>query len=155
MEEDCCYELIDSLPIDNGHNFWKAIKLSISKPHTISRKLAGAELQVILQWKAPEINTHGELFEKVTSYVRLNQLKSIDGDSIKNILSALEFEVNLIEVNEEHFDGIKLDDDHNIYFVLSKLLPRNLKNQKSSFELIILGNFIMVSKTKFATSVPQ
>lgn len=128
---------IESVPIENGKNFWKAVKLSFIKPHTISRKLAGAEIQNIFQLSRADINTNADLFIRIASYLKENSYDPVEFGTIKRILKALQYDVELIEIAEKDF--CVPDDYPNLYFVISKLLPRHLKSDQFTYELIILG----------------
>lgn len=137
MAQNLRLDLVESVPIENGQNFWKAVKLSFIKPHTISRKLAGAEIQNIFQLSGASINTNANLLKRIASYLKENNHDPIEFGTVKKILKALQYDVELIEIAEKDF--CVPDDDPNLYFVVSKLLPRNLKSDQFTYELIILG----------------
>lgn len=137
MAQNLRLDLVESVPIGNGKYFWKAVKLSFIKPHTISRKLAGAEIQNIFQLSRADINTNADLFKRIASYLKENSHDPDEFGTVKNILKALQYDVELIEIAEKNF--CVPDDDPNLYFVISKLLPRNLKSDQFTYELIILG----------------
>lgn len=137
MAQNLRLDFVESVPIKNEQNFWKAVKLSFIKPHTISRKLAGAEIQNIFQLSRLHINTNANLFKQIASYVKENSQDPIEFGTVKKILKALQYDVELIEIAEKDF--LVPDDDPNLYFVIIKLLPRNLKSDQFMYDLIILG----------------
>lgn len=137
MAQNLRLDFVESVPIENGHHFWKAVKLSFIKPHTISRKLAGAEIQNIFQLSRADINTNADLFKRIASYLKEYSYNPVEFGTVTKILKALQYDVELIDVAEKDFCVV--DDDPNLYFVISKLLPRNLKSDQFTYELIILG----------------
>lgn len=138
MAQHLRLDLVESVPIENGQNFWKAIKLSVIKPHTISRKLAGAEIQNIFQLSIADINANANLFKRIASYLKENNHGDpVEFGTVKKILKALQYDLELIEIAEKDF--CVPDDDSHLYFIISKLLPRNLKSDQFTYELIILG----------------
>lgn len=128
-----------SVPIENDTNFWKAIKLSIKKPHTIARKLAGAEIQAIFQCCSTEFNTHDDTIQRFYLFLKENKLDLVNGETIQNILHTFNNKINLIEIDKENFFNDDTVQQQHLYFLLSKLLPRNFKGDQFDFELVIFG----------------
>lgn len=133
-------EPIESLAIENEQNFWRAVKLSIVKPHTISRKLAGSEIQGIYRCSASEVQLSDELLKRIATYIsENNEERIVNSESLKKCLKT--FSDGLIEEDEENFLKTSSEENQNLYFVLSKLLSRKLKGDGSAFELAVLGKF--------------
>lgn len=134
------WEIFDTVPIENRHNFWKPILLSVVKPHLINRRLAGAEQLYIGHAKSSRFNANWLFIKRVASYITENCIEEIDVDFIKRILVECGLQDEFSEINGETLSKCDLNYEQKIIIVLNKLLPKNLTAQKCTFEVNILGN---------------
>lgn len=117
---------------ETRENFWKAIKLFITKPHVLNRQLAGAD----------QISVHAfncNLFENIDEICEFaaNEVESTNDtelvQSLQHRLEQFGRQISFDEISNE-FSGS--------YLILNRLLSKNLKKTSSFhvFEIVDLSN---------------
>lgn len=143
MEQKLNWELIESFPIANRSNFWKSILLSISKPHLINRRLAGAEQLSVYQSK---FNDNSSL--PSTFINQLTRCAQCTEDFNENILSEILQDTQTIdafhEIDIQCASKCDLNEEKHVFVMLSKLLPKNLATNKITYEIAVVGNIMVL-----------
>lgn len=142
-------EKILSQSIAKLQNFWKALKLSVIKPHTIRRQLAGAEQIAIFKCTISEPIAYVEFCIQIASKISKPNRIFADCDFIPRICANLSVQTEVENIGAKYLHDTDINDDHSKHFIiiLNKLLAKNLKVRQHSFELIIFGNdFICFKK---------
>lgn len=134
-------EAVASVTVDDAfaRHFWKAIKLSVIKPHTINRILSGSEIVSIYRIVDGNSNVNGQLIDQLTSAL-ISGDRSTDGaiGLLENFLRNKQHEL----VNKEDFVEDDPSHSRSITIVLSKYFPRNLKVHRNSLELVLLSELL-------------
>lgn len=132
------WETVIITPIENGRKFWRAITLSVIKPHLINRRLAGAEQICIFRSTDTSLNTDGKFINHIVNHIESQKDDEIDVDFLKRILRR-------IDVASEKFEIIPslskcdLNTEKQILVIFNKLLPKNVSSNACTFEINILG----------------
>lgn len=148
MELENClkWTLIETLPIENDLNFWKAILLSVTKPHLINRRLAGAQQISVYQSNTTDLN----IVNRIANYVQ----QPIDFDEaliLHKILQETQTLDHFHPVDTQFLSECDFNRDKLIFVILSKCLPKNLQSHKNTFEITILGklNLYTLNSNRF------
>lgn len=134
------WESFGSCPVENRPNFWKAILLSVTKPHLINRRLAGAEQIAVLQSNSFGLNTDGKLIKQIACSIQKQFDEDIDSDFMQKILNEMQLSDRFQEVDIHKLSEYDLNKKEHVVVILSKLLPKNLVSYKCTYEIAILGN---------------
>lgn len=141
MEQKLNWESIGSYSIENRSNFWKAIFLSVTKPHLINRRLAGAEQISIYRCNCGHPNPKLSTFIDRIAQTAQN---TISDDLDENI--GLPTILHESRINDEfHEIDLQCASTHDLnaeklaIVILSKLVPKNLASNKITYEIAILG----------------
>lgn len=132
---------IETASVENRNNFWKAILLSVVKPHLINRRLAGAEQIYACQSNAPESNANGELIRKFASYIQDHSEDEINKEFVMKILIEIGCQNKFIDKDNQEISKCDLNKEKQILIILNKLLPKNLTSHKCTYEINIIGNY--------------
>lgn len=140
MPKNCSYQKsVASVTIDDAKPFWKALKLSVVKPHTINRILSGSEFVKIYRCADTNSNVDGQLIDRLAS-ILLNEDRSTG--SLNLIENAFQrFQIPFAVIEADDFLKDDLQQNTSIFVILSKYFPRNLKLHHNSLELVLLGRF--------------
>lgn len=132
-------ETVRTISIKKWQNFWKAIQLSIIKPHTIKRQLAGANQIAIFKCGVDETTSKLDFFKQIALQISKHSDLQIDADFVPKIFSTINSEIKLENLDSKYMNNTDLDDEHsgNILLVLNKLINKKLKSD--SFELVVVG----------------
>ena len=121
---------------DHCTNFWQATKLIINKPHIINRRLAGAVL-------LSQLDCGNAFLSKEIQLKIVNDLESLalilDEGAITNNIKTI---LNKYNINVGEWAWSKLKDTSKsctCIIIINKLLAKNLKLYKSSYEIVFLG----------------
>lgn len=134
------WERIGSYPIENRVNFWKAIVLSVIKPHLINRRLAGAEQIAVFQSNSCGINEDLKFINHTARFIHKQSDRNVDVNFVLNILKEFESPDEFTDVPIQTLSECDFERKSGIFVILSKLLPKNLQSHKCTYELAILGN---------------
>lgn len=142
LNDDTKWKIIKTLPAERPQNFWRSILLSITKPHVINRRLAGAELLAVFRCSATELNSDGKFMRQIAQTISNHGDDEIDSDALAKILQETGatgdgFEQDSAEV----LVNVDLNKEKQILVILNKLLPKNLAAHKCTYEIAILGNY--------------
>lgn len=147
MEQKNNWELVESHTIENSRsrsNFWKAILLSVTKPHLINRRLAGAEQISVYRRNLNDSNIESSSSAErfIDQVVGIAQ-KTFHEDSYENILPEVLDETQTVvefhEVDIQCTFECDLNKEKCVFVILSKLLPKNLASNKITYEIAIIG----------------
>lgn len=135
MPSDCVRsEPVASVAVADAQHFWKAIKLCVTKPHTINRILLGGEIVKIYQLSDTDSNVNGHLIDRITSIlIGEDRANGVD-QLVERFLASARTQYETLA--KETFVASDLD---RISIVISKYFPRNLKIHQNSWELVLLG----------------
>lgn len=134
------WERIGSYPIENRANFWKAIVLSVIKPHLINRRLAGAEQIAVFQSSLCGINKDLKFIKHIAHSICERSDENVDVNFVLNILNKIKSPDEFTEIQIQTLSECDFDKENRVLVILSKLLPKNLQSHKCTYELAILGN---------------
>lgn len=121
--------------------FWRSVNLFITKPHTISRQLAGAE-QVIL-FKIQNGNLTAEI-ERIGEFIKNCDNIRPNEEFLAGMFTDLKISGSFEQIDKKIFqDLIKSNDQNNQanIVLVNKLLPKNLKCHENVYELVVLGKY--------------
>lgn len=140
MQNNCVHtKSVASITLDDAKPFWKAVKLSVVKPHTINRILSGSEFAKIYRCVDTTSNGDGQLIDRITSLL-INNDRS-DGSIILIEQAFEKFHIPFVVIEADDFLKKDLEQNSSIFVILSKYFPRNLKLHHNSLELVLLGRF--------------
>lgn len=138
MEQEINWESIGNYSVENRPNFWKAIFLSVTKPHLINRRLAGAEQISIHRCNFGRPNT--TYFDRIAHTAQNTISTDLDEN---NILPTILRQTNLAdefhEIDLQCASTHDLNEEKVALIILSKLVPKNLATNKITYEIAILG----------------
>lgn len=141
LNDESKWEIISTVPAERRANFWKAILLSVTKPHVINRRLAGAETISVLRFGATELNRAGKFMRNIAHIIQNHiEENDIGRDFMVKILQEAGVTDGSEEINTQCLPDIDLNEEKLILVILNKLLPKNLASHKCTFELTILGD---------------
>lgn len=138
--ESIKWEIIERADVVNRNNFWKAILLSILKPHLINRRLAGAEQICVFRSNTIDINSSGQLINKFVAYINSQTEAGIDVDFIRRAFCELNVQADFEHIDNKQLSTYDLNKDRQILIILNKLMSKNVSNYGCTYEINIIGN---------------
>lgn len=138
MEQKINWESLGSYPVENRSNFWKAIFLSVTKPHLINRRLAGAEQISIYRCNCGSPNT--KFIDHITHTAQNTISTDLDEhDILPTILRETRTDDEFHEIDLQCASTLDLNEEKLTIVILSKLVPKNLASNKITYEIAMLG----------------
>lgn len=135
----CCQELPVKI-----ENFWRAMFLFISKPHTVCRQLAGAEQTILYKIQGSiGINQLRESVEKHEAEEHQQPTEKF----LLQMLVDLKIDASSEKIDKTCFHKLMNQDpvcDDISVILLNKLLAKNLKCHTNMYELVYLGKSSVV-----------
>lgn len=136
MEQKVNWELIETHSIENRSNFWKAIFLSVTKPHLINRRLAGAEQISLYRSKRNDPT----FIDRVAQIAQETFPDELDEENIlPKILNETKAMAALHKIDLQSASKYDLNEEKLVIVILNKLLPKNLASNKITYEIAIIG----------------
>lgn len=140
MEQAINWASNGTYPIENRSNFWKAIFLSVTKPHLINRRLAGAEQISIYQSNCTDPNTLSTFIDRVAQIAQKTFADDLgENHVLPKILHETETNAKFHEIDVQSASAYDLCEKKLVIVMLNKLLPKNLASNKITYEIAILG----------------
>lgn len=133
------WQIVDTVPAEHSHNFWRAVLLSVIKPHVINRRLAGAEPIAALRTSAIHLNLDGQFIRRIAHIVQSRTQDEIGAEFLAHILNESEVRNEFVDVDAHSLFDLDFNSEKQIVVILNKLLPKNLSTHKHTFEIAILG----------------
>lgn len=112
------------------NNYWKAIYLLITKPHTVNKRIAGSCLELILKCNERNVDHVQYLFNSWREHS--------DCDSW---LKSIKLPNGFVELSRSSFQETLESSQNSILVAVNKLLPKK-SDQSVSYEFIITGNML-------------
>lgn len=141
MAQNSNWDSIGTYSIENRSNFWKAIFLSVTKPHLINRRLAGAEQISIYQSNCNDPNTLSTFNDHVSQIVQKTFPDDLDENILPKILHETHTQAEFHEIDIQCTATYDLNEEKLVIVILNKLLPKNLASNKITYEIAILGKY--------------
>lgn len=136
------WETVTIVPIEDRKKFWRAISLSVIKPHLINRRLAGAEQICVFRSNNTGLNVDRNCINRIVNYIDSHINDEVDTDFLQKALHQSDAENHFQLINSRDISKYDLSVDRQILVILNKLLPKNLSSNKCTFEINILGNIL-------------
>lgn len=133
------WETVIIAPIENSRKFWRAITLSVIKPHLINRRLAGAEQICIFRSTDTDLNIDGKFINLIANHIESQTDDEINVDFLKVILRKIDIAPDKFEIIPS-LSKCDLNTEKQILVILNKLLPKNVSSHACTFEINVLGN---------------
>lgn len=131
---------------DNVKCFWKAIKLYLTKPQVINRRLAGAvRIACFAYFEDISKAQHNTIVEALQSIGN-----GIDKEKVNSTLKHGALSMSSLE-ELEFSNKLNHSDATAGFIVVNKLLAKNLKLYQNCYELIVLGKFYLAASTYYLT----
>lgn len=140
MEQKLNWDSIETYAIENRANFWKAILLSITKPHLINRRLAGAEPLSIYQRKCNNPTISSTFIDQITRIAQNTCADDVAENILPKILRDAQCADAFHETDIQCASKCDLHNENHVFIILSKLLPKNLATNKITYEIAVVGN---------------
>lgn len=127
---------ICSESVEKAVNFWKSIKLYVTKPHTVTRQLAGAKPIAVFHYQ----HTNGHFIkdvEAINDHIQYRNELLPNKEFIPNLFLELKLNGNLKQIDSKCLTDDEIPCDGS-WIIQNKLLPKNLKLHDNCVELIIM-----------------
>lgn len=133
------WEIIATASIQNRNKFWRAISLSVIKPHLINRRLAGAEQMCLFRSSNFDLNADGKLIYGIVDYIDSQSNDEVDLDFLGEALRQVDAQNDFEQISSQDLFKCDFSTEKRIFVILNKLLPKNLSSHKCTYEINILG----------------
>lgn len=140
------WEIIATASIEDRARFWRAISLSVLKPHLINRRLAGAEQLCVLRSSETGLNSNGLVINRMVDYIESHKDDEVGEDFLRDAIRQSGIQDELESVDVQDLSQCDLGIEKQILVILNKLLPKNLASHKCTFEINILGKKIVFER---------
>lgn len=136
------WEIVTRTSIEDRNKFWRAILLSVIKPHLINRRLAGAEQMCVFHSTDTGLNADGSLINRIVNHIDSHINDEVDVDFLTKALPQLDAPNKFELIDIQDLTKCDFNTEKQILVILNKLLPKNLSSHKCTFEINILGESI-------------